>query len=212
MLLAGEREEIAGTCRRMLRDGLVTGTAGNVSVRVGDLVAITPTGTPYESLTAEDVVVVGPDGGAAEGSRAPSAELPMHLAIYAAFPGTRAIVHTHSGYATSVGTVLDELPAVHYAINALGGPVRVAPYATFGTGALAAAVTRALDGRSAALLRNHGAVAVGESLASAYDRAVRLEWLSEVYWRAALLGTPSVLTAGELAAARDQAARTAYHS
>jgi L-fuculose-phosphate aldolase len=211
VLLADDRAEVADTCRRMLRDGLVTGTSGNVSVRVGELVAITPTGVPYGSLTAEDVVVVDLAGAVVEAARGPSSELPTHLSIYRA-TDAGAIVHTHSMYATTVGAVRDELPAVHYAINALGGPVRVAPYATFGTGELAAAVTDALDGRTAALLRNHGAVAVGGSLAAAYDRAVRLEWLCELYWRAALLGAPAVLSAAQLADADEQARRKGYRS
>lgn len=209
MLLADERTDIADTCRRMLRAGLVTGTSGNLSVRAGDLVAITPSGVPYEPLTAEDVTVVDLDGAVVEGARGPSSEVPTHLAIYRA-TDARAIVHTHSMYATTVGTVRDELPAVHYGINTLGGPVRVAPYATFGTAELAATVTRVLAGRTAALLRNHGAVAVGGSLAEAYDRAVRLEWLCELYWRAASVGVPAVLSAAELEAARDQAQRKGY--
>jgi L-fuculose-phosphate aldolase len=211
VLLADERTDLADTCRRMLREGLVTGTSGNLSVRVGNLVAITPTGVPYEPLTAGDVAVVGLDGAVVEAARGPSSELPTHLAIYRA-TDAGAIVHTHSMYATTVGTVRDELPAVHYAINALGGPVRVAPYATFGTGELAAAVASALDGRTAALLRNHGAVAVGGSLAAAYDCAVRLEWLCELYWRAALLGAPAVLSAAQLADADEQARRNGYRS
>jgi L-fuculose-phosphate aldolase len=210
VLLPDERADLADTCRRMLRDGLVTGTSGNVSVRAGDLVAITPTGVPYEQLTAADVVVVGLDGAVVEGARAASSELPTHLAIYLA-TDARAVVHTHSMYATTVGLVRDELPAVHYAINALGGPIRVAPYATFGTGELATAVTRAIDGRTAALLRNHGAVTIGGTLATAYDRAVRLEWLCELYWRAASIGAPAVLSAAELEAAREQAEEKAYH-
>jgi L-fuculose-phosphate aldolase len=209
VLLPDERADLADTCRRMLRDGLVTGTSGNLSVRAGDLVAITPTGVAYERLTAEEVAVVGLDGTAVEAVRDPSSELPTHLAIYRATDAA-AIVHTHSMYATTVGAVRDELPAVHYAINALGGPVRVAPYATFGTGELAAAVTRALDGRTAALLRNHGAVAIGASLAAAYDRAARLEWLCELYWRASALGRPAVLSPVELAAAAERAGRTGY--
>jgi L-fuculose-phosphate aldolase len=133
----------------------------------------------------------------------------MHLAVYAA-TGAHAIVHTHSLFATSVGTVCDELPALHYTINALGGPVRVAPYSTFGSDELAAGVAAALHGRAGALMRNHGAITVGPTLAAAYDRAVKLEWLSELYWRATLLGAPSVLSTGDLAAAREQARGKAY--
>ncbi|MCW2638560.1 MAG: L-fuculose-phosphate aldolase [Dactylosporangium sp.] len=209
MRLSAQRKEIGNACRRMHRDRLVVGTSGNISVRVDDLVAITPSGTDYETLAAEDVLVVGLDGTVVCGEHLPSSELPMHLAVYAA-TDARSIVHTHSLFATSVGTVCDELPAVHYAINALGGPVRVAPYATFGSDELAAGVAAALHERTGALMRNHGAITIGPTLAAAYDRAVKLEWLSELYWRAMLLGTPSVLSTDELSAVRDQARRKAY--
>jgi L-fuculose-phosphate aldolase len=209
MRLSAQRKEIGSACRRMHRDRLVVGTSGNISVRVDDLVAITPSGMDYETLAAEDVLVVGMDGAVVSGEHLPSSELPMHLAVYAA-TDARAIVHTHSLFATSVGTVCDELPAVHYAINALGGPVRVAPYATFGSDELAAGVAATLHERTGALMRNHGAITIGPTLASAYDRAVKLEWLSELYWRATQLGTPSVLSTDELSAAREQARRKAY--
>jgi L-fuculose-phosphate aldolase len=209
MHLWAEREEIGEACRRMRRDRLVVGTSGNISVRVDDLVAITPSGLDYETLTAEEVLVVDMDGTVVSGEQRPSSELPMHLAVYRS-TDARAIVHTHSLFATSVGTVCDELPAVHYMINALGGPVRVAPYATFGSEELAAGVAAALHERTGALMRNHGAITVGPTLKSAYDRAVNLEWLSELYWRASLLGAPSVLSADELEAMREQARRKAY--
>jgi L-fuculose-phosphate aldolase len=207
--LAAERKEIGDACRRMRRDRLVVGTSGNISVRVDDLVVITPSGVDYDILTAEDMVVADMDGRVVSGERSPSSELPMHLAAYRS-TDARAIVHTHSLFATSVGTVCDELPAVHYMINALGGPVRVAPYATFGTDELAAGVAAALHERTGALMRNHGAIAVGPTLKSAYDRAVNLEWLCELYWRATMLGTPSVLSADQLEAMREQARAKAY--
>src|SRR5262249_57130501 len=101
-----------------------------------------------------------------------------------------AIVHTHSPFVVALSTVLDELPAVHYAMADLGGPVRVAPYARFGTTQLAASAAAALAGRSAVILRNHGALTCGPTLERAYERARTLEWLAPVYWYAPLAGAP----------------------
>jgi L-fuculose-phosphate aldolase len=106
-------------------------------------------------------------------------------------------VHTHAPYATAVACVLEELPVLHYEQLLLGGAVRVAPYATFGTPELAAAVREALDGRQAALMANHGSVAVGASLGAAVENALLLEWLAALHHRASALGTPRVLTAEE---------------
>jgi L-fuculose-phosphate aldolase len=121
----------------------------------------------------------------------------MHLAIYAA-TGAAAVVHTHSPEVIALSAARPELPAIHYAITGLGGPVRVAPYARFGSAALAAAAVEALDGRSAVILRNHGAVTCGRDLAQAYDRALLLEWLARTYRLALCYGEPATLSAAEL--------------
>ena len=110
----------------------------------------------------------------------------MHLAIYAATEAG-AVVHTHSPEVIALSAAREELPAIHYAITGLGGPVRVAPYVRFGSAGLAAAAVKALDGRSAVILRNHGAVTYGRDLTQAYDRAVLLEWLARTYRLAAQL-------------------------
>lgn len=207
MQYAAERAAIVETARQLHRDGLVVATAGNVSVRVEDGLLITPSGVDYQQLTVDDVVQVR--GAVWERGRAPSSELPLHQAIYAA-TDVGAIVHTHSMLATAVGAVCQELPAVHYVITALGGPVRVAPYALFGSAELAAHVVEALAGRSAALMRNHGAVTTGADLVAAYRRCLTLEWLAELYWRARQLGEPAVLDEAQLAAVTEQVHRLDY--
>ena len=199
---AAERESLVDYARRMVRDGLADGMSGNLSARAGDLIAITPSGAPYEDMAPADICLVRPgDGSTAAGGR-PSTETPMHLAVYRATEA-EAIVHTHSPFVIALSTVLDELPAVHYAMAGLGGLVRVAPYARFGTQELADGAVAALAGRTAVILRNHGALAYGASLGQAYDRARTLEWLASVYWHARLVGNPRTLTVAQLDEVRE---------
>lgn len=189
------RERIARAAQSLAADGLVHGTAGNVSERVDGLVAITPTGGDFASLTAEQVVVVDLDGDPVEGDLLPTSELALHLGVYRHYDAC-AVVHTHAPYATAVACVLDrELPIVHYQLLALGGPVRIAPYATFGTEELAEHTVAALDGRSAALMANHGAITYGPSLDAAVAQSALLEWGCALYWRAAAIGPPRALDA-----------------
>ncbi|MBW8485461.1 class II aldolase/adducin family protein [Actinomadura parmotrematis] len=200
MRLERERAAICATGRAMAASGLVTGAAGNVSVRVGDLVAVTPGGVMLDRMEPADCPVVDLAGTVVEGERKPSSETPMHLAVYASSDAA-AIVHTHSTYGTVVASTMDELPPIHYNTLLLGGTIRVAEYATYGTPELAANVRAALEGgRRAALMANHGGVALGYSLDEAYENARLLEWLCGVYVRAKAIGEPRVLTEEQLAA------------
>lgn len=204
-----ERDSIAQVCQRMVADGLVVGTAGNVSVRVGNQVAVTPTGVPYPTLRAEEVGIHSLAGDPVDAPLAPTSELPLHLAVYAAFSDVRAVVHTHSTAATSLSCLVPQVPAVHYYLALFGGAPKVAPYATYGTDALAAGAVAALEGRTACLLANHGAVAVGATLAEAYERAVYLEWVCEVALRVLSSGViPRLLDGVEM---DDAAARLASY-
>ena len=189
-----ERAEIAAACRRLAADRLVVGTAGNVSARSDELIAITATGTTFTDLTAEQVSVVDLDGELVAGELEPTSEIDLHLGIYRRYD-TGAVVHTHAPAATALACVRDELPVVHYALLSLGGAVRVAPYATFGTPKLAQSVLDALEGRSGALMANHGAITHAASLAKALELMQVLEWTCEVYARAVALGTPRILDA-----------------
>lgn len=191
------RVEVAAAARRLAEEGLLVGTAGNVSLRHGDVVAVTASGVVLAECTPDDVVEVGLDGTLRAGTLRPTSELDLHLGVYADQPGVAAIVHTHAPFSTAVACVLEELPVLHYQQLLLGGAIRVAPYATFGTPELAAHVREALAGRQAALLGNHGSVAVGGTLAQAVEHAVLLEWLCALHHRASALGTPRTLTADE---------------
>ncbi|MFF7133821.1 MULTISPECIES: class II aldolase/adducin family protein [unclassified Streptomyces] len=191
-VLSEERAAVADACRRLGAEGLLIGTAGNVSVRVEDRVAITATGAVLAELTPDQVTVVDLDGEIVAGGLLPTSELDLHLGVYRRY-GTTAVVHTHAPMATALSLVLDELPCIHYQLLALGGTVRVAPYATFGTPELAESVLTALEGRGAALMANHGAVTHAPTLDKAVEHALLLEWACGVYQRAAVLGKPRAL-------------------
>lgn len=196
-VLDAQRQAVAEAATRLASRGLVEGTAGNLSARDGDRVAVTTTGADLADLTAEMVSVVNMDGGLLEGELEPSSELFLHLGLYRR-GDAGAVVHTHAPMATALACVVDELPLVHYSMLDLGGAVRVAPYATFGTEELADAVADALEQRSAALMRNHGAVSLGPDVASAMAMMELLEWNCGVYWRARAIGEPLTLDAAQM--------------
>ena len=217
--LQAARAQLVSYSARLLDDGLAVGSAGNMSVRIGDRVAITPSGISYTEMRPEDICLVGMDGAELQNSETPSSETPMHLAIYAAAKASAqaevgaevgAVVHTHSPEVIALSAGRDELPAIHYAITGLGGPVRVAPYVRFGSAGLAASAVTALDGRSAVILRSHGAVTYGRDLAQAYDRALLLEWLARTYRLALSYGEPATLSAAELDEVTAESRRRRY--
>lgn len=208
-MLTREREQVAATARRLAAAGLVSGTNGNVSARAGELVAVSPTGAQLAELDPGDVAVVDLGGALRHGSLAPTSELGLHLEVYGRHDAG-AVIHTHAPMATALSCVLDEVPLVHYEMLGLGGAVRVAPYATFGTPELATAVAGALEGRTAALMANHGAVTHGPDLAAALRATELLEWACTVYWRAAQLGAPRVLGDADVQAVIDQVTSTGY--
>ncbi|RPK87069.1 MULTISPECIES: class II aldolase/adducin family protein [Streptomyces] len=192
--------DVVATARRSASDGLVVGTSGNVSARVGDLVLVTPSGVPYDRLGPDDAVGVDLEGRQVLGGLGPTSELPLHLAVYRSTDAA-AVVHTHAVHATAVSTLVTELPLVHYAAAILGGPVRTAAYARYGTPELAEAMLEALRDRTGALLANHGTVTYGDTLDQAYERTAQLEWLCRLWLTASSVPgrTPSLLDAGQLA-------------
>ena len=193
LLLAEEREAVAAASRHLAQKGLVIGTAGNISARKGDLVAVTPTGADLSTVTAEMVTVIDLEGEVVDGDLAPTSEVPLHTGIYAA-TNALAITHAHAMASTALSCCFDELPPLHYSCLGLGGAPRTAAYATFGSEELARNVLEALQGRNAAMMQNHGSVAYGSKMAEAVERLELLEWLAELYWRASSMGTPHVLT------------------
>jgi L-fuculose-phosphate aldolase len=189
-----ERTAVATASRRLAAEGLVAGTAGNLSARCGDgLFAVTPTGASLATLEAEQVCVVDATARVVHGELQPTSEVDLHLGIYQRYDAG-AVVHTHAPMSTTLACSVDEVPCIHYQMLSLGGAIRVAPYHTFGTPELAQAVADALEGRRAALMGNHGAVTYGNDLDAAVEATQLLEWACGVYWRAHLMGTPRILT------------------
>lgn len=201
MLLEQERRDVCRAGRRMVAGRLAAGTAGDLSVRVGDLIVVTPADVRLDQVEPGDCPVLSLDGRIVEGLCEPGPETGLHLRLHHDL-GPRdvgAVVHIQSEFAAAVAAAIDELPPIHYRALRLGGAVPVAPYATYGTPELASGVRDALHkGGRAALLASHGGVAVGESLDAALENAELLEWLCSVYVRGRALGEPRVLTEEEM--------------
>lgn len=192
------RREIVATAKALATGGLTHGKSGNVGARFGRGFLVTPSGFPYEKMTPADVVAMTLDG-TATGRREPSSEWRFHAAILAARPEVNAVVHAHSSAATALACHRRGIPAFHYMVAVAGGTdVRCAPYATFGTEALAAAAVEALRDRKACLLANHGQIAVGPDLGAALRLAGEIENLARQYLDALSIGEPVVLSDPEM--------------
>jgi L-fuculose-phosphate aldolase len=198
------RQAIVAAGRRLDAAGLIPGASGNISVRAGDGFLVTPTGVPCERVTAGQIVRMDLDGRHA-GNIRPSSEWRLHRDIYRTRPEAGAVVHTHSPTATALSCLRQGIPAFHYMVAAAGGgDIRCADYATFGTEALSAAALRALDGRRACLLANHGTVAFAGTLDGAVRLSEEVEALARQYAQARALGEPALLTKEEMAEVRRQ--------
>lgn len=196
MQLREERTEITEFGMRMVDAGLTTGTGGNLSRihREKGRVAITPSGIAYDRMTGADVVVTDLTGTPVEGRHTPSSELGFHLALYRRRPDIGAVIHTHSPYATTLACLGWEIPAVHYLVGFAGLRVPVAPYATFGTDALARSVAETIGDNNAVLLANHGLAAVGRSLPDAFVVAEEIEFVARIYFQTRCAGEPNILS------------------
>lgn len=206
---AALRAAVCAGAQALHAAGLAPGKSGNVSVRLDDGMLITPSGLPYPTMQPEDIVEIDGQGHIRTRRHQPSSELPLHRAIYAARPDTHAIVHTHSPHATALACARRGIPAFHYMVAVAGGnDVRCAAYATFGTEALGAHALHALEGRKAALLANHGVVALGAELDQALGIAAEVENLAREYLLLLAAGLePVVLDDAEMERVRAQFAR-----
>jgi len=200
MILETEREKIVEIGKRMLEARLTTGTGGNLSIfnRKENLIAIKPSGVPYQSMRAQDVVVLRPDGERVDGVLKPSSETKFHLAIYQARPDVDAILHSHQVHATTIACMGIELPAVHYLLAFSGDKVPLAPYATFGTQALSDNILSVLGNYKACLLENHGLITLGASLDEAFDTAEALELVAQIYIQAKSIGEAKILNSEQM--------------
>lgn len=181
--------------------GFCPSKSGNVSARTDAGFLITPSGLPYAQTLSDDLIELSLDGMVLSGARKPSSEWPFHAAIYRARPEAQAIVHTHSPRATALSCTRRGIPAFHYMIALCGGAdIRCADYATFGTPELAENAVRALEGRKAVLLANHGVIALGASLAGAHQIVAEVENLAGQYLDILAAGLePVILDAAEMA-------------
>ena len=201
MLHKHAREQLVAMAHRFVKERLATGTGGNLSIAVGDDLCITPSAVPFSDLLPEMISVISrQDGSIVDGKYKPSSEWELHLRALEV-TGAKAAVHTHSVAATAVSCLsgVDVIPPFHYYMQILGGPVRVTEYARYGTPLLAERAAKALVDRTACLLGNHGAITCDDTLAGAFDKAVELEWLCDMYLRLRAAGEPRILPQSALA-------------
>nr|WP_321461792.1 L-fuculose-phosphate aldolase [uncultured Cohaesibacter sp.] len=175
------RQAIIDACIEMNATGLNQGTAGNISLRCGDGMLVTPSGVAYDQMKPEDIVYVSANGEYGQ-NQVPSSEWRFHLASYQTRPEANAVVHNHAINATCISILNRPIPAIHYMVAVAGGyDIPVVDYATYGTQELSDLVTAGLKDRAAILLRHHGMIATGESLAKAMWLANEVEALSKMY-------------------------------
>lgn len=193
------RDALCVASRSLEQRGLNCGTAGNLSVRFGDGLLITPSGVKPAQLTPAAIVDMTLDGTLAEPEQRPSSEWRFHRDIYVARPDANAVVHVHSPYATALACQRRDIPGFHYMIAKAGGnSIRCAAYATFGTQALSDTALLALEDRRACLLANHGMIALGADLERAVDLTLEVETLAQQYALALMSGTPVLLSSDEM--------------
>lgn len=198
------RDTVAWLYKSVAARGLIVGSSGNVSGRLADGMAITPSGGDPETVTAAELAEVTFDGMVC-GEATPSSEWAMHAAVYRMRPDARFVVHSHADACTALACLGSGLPAFHYMVVQFGGAdVRCAPYVTFGTPALATHAAEAMRDRTACLLGNHGMIVCGGSAADALSAAVLLESLCRQYLMALAAGTPKLLTAREMLDAQER--------
>lgn len=200
MKLMAARQKIVDYGLKLVTSGLTTGSGGNLSILdpESDLIAIGPSGIDYADVNLEDVVIVDRQGERVEGKWNPSSELSFHLALYRQRPEITAVVHTHSVYATTMACLNWEIPAVHYLVAFSGDKVPLAPYATFGSAELATQVAGHIGNYNALLLANHGLVAIGVDMNSAFNVAEEIELVARIYYQTKSIGQPVLVGDDEM--------------
>ena len=201
MILEAQRKLVIEYCQKMKAEKLTDGTSGNISIldKESGYIAISPSALPYEALRPEDIPIVNLKGNIVDGNTKPSSELEFHLALYNKRDDIGAVVHTHSHYASAVACLGLELPPVHYMIGFAGDKVPLAPYKTFGTKELSAAIQENIGNYNALLLENHGLLAVHKSIELAYACAEAVEYVAKVFILAKSVGEPKILSNEEMA-------------
>lgn len=204
------RRELVAQYKRVAELRLNELASGNLSVRCGDGMLISPGGASEDTITADSIVRVSAQGTWPQDQR-PSSEWQMHFEIYRARPQAMAVVHTHSDYCVAVACHNMPLPGFHYLVGVFGGSdVPIVPYATFGSPELAHAAASALEHRSACLLANHGMIAYGANLTLAVAVAHRLEIMCRQYVLARQLGEPARLGESDWRELAEQMRRLKY--
>lgn len=200
MRMMKEREQIVAHGKKLITNGLTTGSGGNISIynREEGLVAISPSGLDYFETKLEDIVIVDLEGNTVEGDLKPSSEIGMHLIFYKNREDANAIVHTHSKYATAVSCMGWDLKAVHYLVGFAGLDVKCAKYATYGSMELAENALEAIGNRNAVLLGNHGLIALGSDIERAFSTAEHLEFVSEIFCITKSLGEPNIINDSQM--------------
>jgi len=192
--LEPRREAVSSHGRKMLHQGLTEGTGGNISAQQGDLVAISPSGMPYDEIDPEDVPLVTLSAEHVAGDRQPSSEVRMHTGILREREDAGAVVHTHSPYASTFASLREPVPASHYLVAFAGQEIPVSGYATYGTQDLADLALDALgEEYDACLLANHGVIALGADVADAFEVALMVEYCARIHHQASNVGEPTLL-------------------
>lgn len=200
MLMEKERRLIVEYGKRLVSHGLTKGTSGNLSIfnRDEKLMAISPSGMDYYEIEPEDIVILDVEGNIVDGHRKPSSEVELHRIFYKKREDILAIVHTHSMYSTVLACLNWSLPPVHYVLASAGMDVKCAEYATFGSRELAENAYKAMEGRKAVLLANHGLLTGGKDLGEAFSIAESVEYCAELYYRAKSIGDPKLIPDEEM--------------
>jgi L-fuculose-phosphate aldolase len=200
MLLAKERQLIVDYGKKLVDSDLTKGTSGNISIfnRKENLIAISPTGIDYYKINPEDVVILDIEGNVIEGTKKPSSEKSFHLALYKYRDDINSVVHTHSAYATTFACLGMEIPAVHYMVALSGKKVPIAKYETFGTLELSNSIIASIEDYNAILLSNHGLVAVGGEIDTAFKIADEIEYVARIYYQTLSIGKPKIIDDAEM--------------